>query len=147
MTPGRIWLACLGSLTLAYLAVYALANPVAFVVIVAGVTFVGGIVGGVTAATRWMEALKVIAAQDDHIAELEDALTDANRRAAAADGLRAGIASVPLLRSVPTQSTGEHDRLPMSRVEWDAVEAETVVHDAWLERLVTGKPEPTDGAS
>ena len=43
--------------------------------------------------------------------------------------------------SIPKQ------RLPMSREEWDAVEAETVVHDAWLERLVTQADPFEDGAS
>ena len=41
--------------------------------------------------------------------------------------------------SIPKQ------RLPLSREEWDAIEAETVVHDAWLERLITRPFE--DGAS
>lgn len=35
--------------------------------------------------------------------------------------LRGDVVHVPLLRSVPMQSTGEHDRLPMAGEEWDAV--------------------------
>jgi hypothetical protein len=39
------------------------------------------------------------------------------------------VRSVPIarpdLRIIPPQSTGEHDRLALSRAEWDAIERET----------------------
>lgn len=47
----------------------------------------------------------------------------AEREAAAAQ--RGDVVRVPLLRVVPTQRTGEHDRLAMSAEEWAAIERET----------------------
>lgn len=47
----------------------------------------------------------------------------AEREAHAAQ--RGDVVPVPLLRLIPTQRDGEHDRLAMSRDEWDAIERET----------------------
>jgi hypothetical protein len=120
VTPGRIWLASLAFLTLAYAAVYALANPVAFVVIVAGVTWLAGVVGGITAATRWMEERAARADADARAEVLEGEL------GAAYETLNAlldehALCPTPLrpvtpierpdLRVIGPQSTGEHDHL------------------------------------
>ena len=64
---------------------------------------------------------------DAELQLLHDALSEAQ--------IEAGV----ILPFVPRQ------RLPMSSEEWRAIEAETVVHDAWLERLITRPFE--DGAS
>ena len=85
------------------------------------------------------EAERQEAEYEDELQRLHDALSEAQIEAGV-------ILPLPSLRIVQ-QRDGEHDRLPMSREEWDAVEAETVVHDAWLERLITQADPFEDGAS
>jgi hypothetical protein len=76
MTPGRIWLGCLGVILLAVAAIYALSDLVAFLAVTAIVVWLGGIVGGLAAVGAWADEHKRADAAQERAEMFADALTD-----------------------------------------------------------------------
>lgn len=104
---GTTWAACLLALPL----LVTLSEPALFV----GALFVALLLA--VAALY----LTLVAARA-RIVELEG---EAARRDREDGVVRLPLRSVPMRREVPRQRDGEHDRLAMSRAEWDAIERET----------------------
>lgn len=114
LTSGRIFAACVVILAASIAAVYALKEPTAFAVVVGGTVWLAGVVGGGTAAARWIEGRKELADRDDKITELEDKLMAADQENAILSGRLEDVAEVPRLRIanvIPMQRDGGHDHL------------------------------------
>jgi hypothetical protein len=128
MTPGRIWLACLAALT-APLAWRLLQETSAFWWLVAVAAFLVT-VGSLTAAKRRsaenIDLRLDNADKDGRIAELEALLGQAQ------------TVPVPLLRIVPSQRDGEHDRLPVAD---GAFPVHTAIEDDELTALMRATEE------
>ena len=88
------------------------------------VALILAVLGLFTQAVESVRLREGLADKDEHIAELED---EATRLHVLVTELQiAGGDAIPLPRlHVVEQSTGEHDRLALSREEWAAIERET----------------------
>ena len=78
---GYIYLAGLGLILVALFLLWAAHHKLAAAVIVGGVLWIAGIVGGICAANMWIEERKARADADDRCEALEAALEDALRDA------------------------------------------------------------------
>lgn len=88
---GRIWLSSLATLAAAALTVYALANPLAFALIVGVAAWFAGVVGGIAAVGAWAEERRGRLAAEAESERLEREL----------------VARGPRLRVVPNVSDDE----------------------------------------
>ena len=110
---GYIYLACLGLVLVALFLLWAAHHKLAAAVIVGGVLWIAGIVGGICAANMWIEERKARADADDRCEALEAALEDALRDAETAPVplMPVEVVEKPDLRIVPPQRDGSHDDL------------------------------------